>query len=136
MLGQIVVGRGILDAPFVKLSEYGNALAGAIEFMNNNNHEIGIVKYVIMPNHVHMIVVVDNLSNGASGMPRPTNALIPKLISSIKRFVNRQAGFNLWQRSFHDHIIRSDDDYIRILQYIEDNPARWREDVYYVPHLA
>jgi len=129
---QIVVGRGILDATFVKLSEYGKCLMEAIEFLNNSKNEINIVNYVIMPNHVHLIVVVDNPCNGASGMPRPTNALIPKSISSIKRFTNKQAGFNLWQRSFHDHIIRSEDEYLRIWQYVDDNIARWSEDEYFV----
>ena len=77
------VGRGIPDAP----------LAEANEFLNNRNNEIAIDKYVIMPNHAHLIVLVNDLRNGASRMPRPTNALIPKLISSIKRFTNKQAGF-------------------------------------------
>jgi hypothetical protein len=54
-------------------------------------------------------------------MPRPTNAMIPKLISSIKRFTNKQAGFDLWQTSYHDHIIRDEADYRRIWQYIDDN---------------
>jgi REP element-mobilizing transposase RayT len=133
MLGQIAVGRGILDAPLVELSEHGKVLMGAIEFMNNNNNELTIEKYVIMPNHVHLIVLINDLSNGASGMPRPTNALIPKLVSSIKRFSNKQAGFNMWQRSFHDHIIRDDKEYLRIWQYIDQNPARWSEDDYFIP---
>jgi len=133
ILGQLSVGRGILDAPLVILSEYGNALREAIEFLNNNENGIDIVHYVIMPNHVHMIVRVEKLYGGASRMPRPTNALIPKLVSSIKRFTNKKVGFNLWQRSFHDHIIRSADEYLRIWQYIDENPMRWFEDIYYIP---
>ena len=131
LLGQINVGRGILDAPLVELSDYGRALMEAIGFLNKRNNEIAIDKYVIMPNHVHLIVLINDLCSGASRMPRPTNALIPKLISSIKRFTNKQAGFNLWQRSFHDHIIRDEPEYQRIWQYIDENPARWSEDVYF-----
>ena len=48
------------------------------------------------------------------------------------RFTNKQAGFNLWQSSFNDHIIHNDDEYLRIWQYIDDNPARWSEDEYYI----
>ena len=55
MLGQINVGRGILDAPLVE----------SIEFLNNRNNEIAIDKYAIMPNHVHLIVIVKDLRNGA-----------------------------------------------------------------------
>jgi REP element-mobilizing transposase RayT len=131
MLGQIDVGRGILDTPHVELSEYGKMLNGAIDFLNNNKTEINIVNYVIMPNHVHLIVTIESVCNGASRMPRPTNAVIPKLVSSIKRFTNKQAGFNMWQHSFHDHIIRNHDEFLRIWQYIDENPARWQEDIYF-----
>ena len=101
-----------------------------------------IDKYVVMPNHVHLIVFIkkeneeafDN--SGASGKPRPTNATIPKLISSIKRFSNRKAGFNLWQDSYHDHIIRDDSDYQRKWRYIDENPAKWAEDDYYIAPTA
>jgi len=125
------VGRGILDAPFVQLSEYGKNVINAIEFINKQNDKPHIDKYVIMPNHVHLIVTV-NFENGASGKPRPTNAAIPKIISSIKRFTNKQAGFEIWQTSYHDHIIRNEADYRRIWQYIDENPAKWEEDKYYI----
>jgi len=69
---------------------------------------------------------------GASGKPRPTNALIPKHISSIKRFTNKQAGFDMWQDSYHDHIIRNDEEYRVRWQYIDNNPAKWAEDDYFV----
>ena len=138
MLGRIV-GRGILDAPpTVELSEYGANLCDTIDFVNSNFDSITIDKYAIMPNHVHMIVLVDNgdcvinKGDGASRMPRPTNALIPKLLSSIKRHTNKMAGFNMWQDSYHDHIIRDKADYQRIWQYIDENPARWTDDKYYI----
>ena len=38
----------------------------------------------------------------------------------------------LWQRSYYDHIVRHDADYLRIWQYIDENPARWAEDEYYM----
>ena len=37
----------------------------------------------------------------------------------------------VWQRGYHDHIIRSEADYLRIWDYIDTNPAKWREDCYY-----
>ena len=74
-----VVGRGILDAPLVELSKFGETLEESIEFVNNEKSRIDIHKYVIMPNHIHMIVVVRDLQGGASGKPRPTNG-IPELV--------------------------------------------------------
>jgi len=37
----------------------------------------------------------------------------------------------LWQRSYYDHVIRCQEDYIRICEYINNNPAKWAEDEYY-----
>ena len=45
--------------------------------------------------------------------------------------VTREVGHSVWQASFYDHIIRSRTDYLRIWQYIDENPARWAEDEYY-----
>ena len=128
LLGKIV-GRGIPDAPFVELTEYGKNVIDAIEFMNGRNSGIYIDKYAVMPNHVHLIVSINGL-DGASGKPRPTNMAIPKLISSIKRYTNKQAGFNMWQDSYHDHIIRDETEYQRVWQYLDNNPEQWEQDEY------
>ena len=40
-------------------------------------------------------------------------------------------GRKIWQRSYYDHIIRNEADYLRIWQYIDTNPAKWVEDEYY-----
>ena len=63
-------------------------------------------------------------------MPRPTNAVIPKLVSSLKRFSNRKAGIDLWQSGYYDHIIRDDEDFLCRWRYIDNNPAAWLEDEY------
>jgi REP element-mobilizing transposase RayT len=109
------------------MSEHGVNLCNAIDFMNRNNVTVTVDKYTIMPNHAHIIVFV----SGASGKPRPTNAIIPKFISSIKRYTNKLAGFDMWQTSYHDHIIRNDTEYLRIWQYIDNNPANWDDDCYH-----
>jgi len=144
LLGKINVGRGIPDAPsrfsepVVELMKLGKNLIETIDFINQKNHQICIDKYVIMPNHVHLIAIIDFLDNGAeiratgTGMPRPTNAIIPKLISSIKRYTNKQAGFDMWQSSYHDHIIRDEEDYQNHFRYIEENPVKWAEDEYFI----
>ncbi|MBR5620431.1 MAG: hypothetical protein IKW76_11905 [Clostridia bacterium] len=52
-------------------------------------------------------------------------------IRSFKTLVTKECGTALFQRSFYDHIVRDEQDYLRICTYIDDNPAKWTEDVYY-----
>ena len=61
----------------------------------------------------------------------PTKPL-STVIGSMKRAAARRAGIPLWQKSFHDHVIRGEADYRRIWNYIDANPRKWREDCYYV----
>ena len=61
----------------------------------------------------------------------PTMEAVPNAVSALKRLVNRALGRNIWQRSYHDHVIRGEADDREIWQYIDTNPARWAEDRYY-----
>lgn len=96
--------------------------------------------YVIMPNHVHGIVIIDNKGNNEN-----TNALIDKkwkpgtlgvIINQYKRAVTinarkMNAGF-AWQSRFHDYIVRNDDSFQKIRNYIQENPFLWKDDRYNV----
>ena len=53
-------------------------------------------------------------------------------MKQFKGIVTKRAGFPLWQKSFHDHVIRNEADYLRVWDYIDTNPLKWREDCYYV----
>ena len=128
-LGRVAVGGGVPDAPFVLLSEYGKIVLEQIEEMTRVYSGIDIPKYVIMPNHIHLLISLN--AGGPSGTPAPTNARIPALISVFKRFTNQKCGISLWQRSYHDHVIRDDTDYLMHWQYIDSNPAAWTEDEYF-----
>ena len=106
--------------------------------MSNFYQNIGIDKYVIMPNHLHLIIkITDN--NGASGTPHqrcvgdatPYNNLLSSFVGALKRFTNKTANCNIWQKSFYDHIIRDETDYLKIWNYIDTNPQKWAEDKYY-----
>ncbi len=96
--------------------------------MNSQYDNVCIDKYVIMPNHIHLILEVKN--DGMSQAPSPTNAIVPKFISLFKRYCNREYGKNIFQRSFHDHIIRDENDYLKIWNYIDTNPQKWQEDCF------
>lgn len=128
-----IVGCGILDAPKVRLSKYGVLAERALRFLHEHNPSIEIHKWVIMPNHNHLLLSVSPIkeSTGASGMPRPTDAVLGKFVSSLKRFTNRQSGMDLWQRGYYDHIIRDERDYLCRWQYIDNNPANWLVDDYF-----
>ena len=124
-----IVGGGAFDAPKNQLTEIGKIVDKYI-LSTNNIPEITVDKYVIMPNHIHLILIVQN-QIGTSRAPSPTNHLIPHAISTLKRFINREIGYNIFQRSFHDHVIRDYDDYLKIWQYIDVNPAKWQDDCFY-----
>ena len=109
-----VVGGGAFDAPKIHLSEIGKVCQNYIQ-SSNNIAEITVDKFVIMPNHIHLILIVSNAS-GTSKAPSPTNNIISHTISTFKRFVNKEVGYNVFQRSFHDHIIRDERDYLKNME--------------------
>ena len=107
------------------LSEYGKTVDTAINSVSEHYKGIIVDEYVIMPNHIHLILRIINEDG------RMVSA--PTVIGSMKRFVSKQIGFSIWQKGFYDHIIRNDDDYYLHLQYIEENPKKWLlgKDKYY-----
>ena len=85
-------------------------------------------KFVVMPNHIHLILIIES-----DGCGRPQVApTISRVMKQFKGIVTKRAGFPLWQKSFHDHVIRNEADYLRVWDYIDTNPLKWREDCYYV----
>ena len=124
-----IVGTGVPDRPKIKLSEYGIIADKYINQLNNFYKDISIDKYVIMPDHIHLLL---SISNGQSRTPVPTNeninnanSYVSKFVNTYKRFCNKEYGGNIWQRSYYDHIIRSETDYNEIWEYIENNPKKW-----------
>ena len=113
LLGKIV-GCGNFDAPQMILSKYGQILNKYINMMNEKYSHIKIDKYVIMPNHFHLILNITGYKNkqtGASETAAPYNNETSKFVSLLKRYCNREYGKNLWQTSYNDHIIRGEKDY-------------------------
>ena len=122
------VGADIIRPHALTLSQYGCFVEEAIQ--NISHHYVGVTvdKYVVMPNHVHMIL---KLSYKDGRMISAPTKEIPIVVGQMKRIVSKRAGFPIWQKSYHDHIIRDEADYRRIWEYIDTNPAKWREDCYY-----
>ena len=66
-------------------------------------------------------------------MTAPTT--ISRVINNLKGYVSKQAGFAIWQKSFHDHIVRNQEDYEAHMKYISENPSRWIYDELYISIL-
>jgi REP element-mobilizing transposase RayT len=126
-----IVGGGVLDAPDNLLTDVGKIVEKNI-LSGKYVERVSVTKYVIMPNHIHLLLVVGANTSGTSKAPSPTNALIPHFISTFKRFCHRESGERIFQRSYHDHIIRNEQDYLKIWEYIENNPKQWELDCFYV----
>ena len=93
--------------------------------------------FVVMPNHFHAIIQIDRADMESA----PT---ISQIIQTFKRYstveyiklVNDKKlprfDGKVWQRSFHDHVIRDEKGFLEIWNYIEGNPSKWEEDCFYV----
>jgi len=100
--------------------------------------DIMLDAFVVMPNHVHGVLIITDRSQGRS-QAAPTGEMAAKplgrLIGAFKtkstRVVNEMRnmpGVPIWQRNYHEHIVRSEDELNRIRQYIMENPPKWNED--------
>ncbi len=130
LLGKIVDCGGF-DSPRMVLSGFGQILDKHIILMNGKYKHIKIDKYVIMPNHFHLILNIVEYKNGASEIAAPYNNETSKFVSLLKRYCNMEYGENIWQSSYNDHIIRGEEDYQKIWNYIDTNVVRWEKDCFY-----
>ena len=87
-----------------------------------------IEKYVIMPDHIHIIIRLDNGSMWAStptdGNFQPKNK-IASIVRSLKTLTTKEVGEAIFQCSYYDHVIRNQQDYNEVWEYIENNPHKW-----------
>lgn len=112
------------------LSRYGQIAADSIAQISTHYFGVTVDKFVVMPNHIHMILVIgcDN--------EKKRNPSLDQVIGAYKSGVSREIHkirdhFPVWQRSFHDHVIRNQKDYERIWSYIDTNPVKWETDCFY-----
>jgi putative transposase len=130
----------ISDRPFCHLHKLSQ-LSDIGKIIDDEIHKIGAIydnvlidKYVIMPNHIHMIIILkdneDGRQDNEDGRPKvaPT---ISRIMQQFKGSISKQVGFPMWQKSFYDHIIRNEEEYQKIWEYIDTNPLKWQEDCYY-----
>ena len=97
---------------------------GILRIPNHFSH-ITIEKFVVMPNHVHMILVVHGIGPDISTVIGQYKAYVTRKIREIHPMDH------VWQASFHDHIIRNQAAYEKIWLYIHANPDNWEKDCFY-----
>lgn len=125
------------EAPELQLTLYGKIVDDVIQELPER-FSIQIPKYVIMPNHIHLLIVVENpdLLRALREAPLQKRSLIAKTVGYLKMNVSKRIhayypSEKVWQRLYHDHIIRNDQDYREIWEYIDNNPMKWRLDRFY-----
>ena len=150
LLSEIIepVGCGALDAPpeswilnvggdvpndpymlSIRLTDIGKIVEKYL-LSSQNISGVMIDQYVIMPDHVHAIIILNPDEyikglDGSSRAPNPTNEMLPHVISTLKRFCNKEIGEKIFQRGYMEHIIRDREDYETRRKYIYENPMRW-----------
>ena len=122
-----MVGASIARPHNARLSTYGKIVAQAICDIPLHYPAISVDHYVIMPNHFHLLLQINTDANGRP-MVAPT---ISTVVQQLKGVITKQIGQSIWQKLFHDHVVRGEKDYLKIWEYIENNPAKWKEDCFY-----
>ena len=144
----------------MNLSEIGNYANNVIQIISTHNHYAEIPLYVIMPNHIHLIVIIDGGGNcrdvpwrekccrdvpwrvstdgknttmqDICNRQGKLSTAIGGMKQSITRFARKHNIPFAWQPRFHDHIIRDTNEMNNIADYIENNVAKWQNDKFNV----
>jgi REP element-mobilizing transposase RayT len=125
-LGQITNGAVQLSAAGVIVDDVWSALP-------NYYVNVALDEFVIMPNHLHAILLLKDVVPSAE-LPNPRKRGLSEILRGFKsmsaRAVN-MAGFGkapFWQRGYYEHVVRNESELRRIRQYIEENPLAWSND--------
>jgi len=137
--GKVVNGEMILN-------EYGQIAYNEWLKTPDIRKNVELDEFVIMPNHIHGIIRLMDWGelhssglhsseiSGVRGTPlRSPSQTVGAIIRGYKSSVTKQLGLldfgeKLWQRNYHDHIIRDEQSHKRISEYIINNPAKWTGD--------
>ena len=133
ILSDITVGA-LHEAPeaHVQLTPIGLIVQAVIEALPSRYPDLAVVHFVIMPNHIHLLLQI----NEASLRANQSRSLLAQAIGFLKmnssrRIHQKYPDLVIWQRSYHEHVIRNEKDYQEIWNYIEGNPSKWAEDRYH-----
>ena len=114
------------EAPLVILTPLGEMVKQHIEKINTLYPNTRVDIYTIMPDHIHMIIQLLEPTIGPPREAAPTTTPdLVRIINSFKGITARKAGIHLWQRSFYDHVIRSEEDLYNARNYILGNASKY-----------
>ncbi len=121
-------GKITNDNNTVELNPVGKIVDYHIRNIEKHYENIRIDKYTVMPNHIHLIVVIGcNFELNSTRNPN-----LSYIIGLFKSGVTKEIGKSVWQKRFHDHVIRNEKTYLKIWEYIDTNPLKWKQDIFYV----
>ena len=133
ILGDLVDGE-------MRLNEYGDIARGEWLNLPNRYPDIELDAAVIMPNHIHAIIAIHAVGvihelPLRNDTKRRRTMLIPKIVGYVKmnsaKRINQSRntpGARIWQRNYHEHVIRDEADLARIRKYVANNPRKWDTD--------
>ncbi len=123
-----------LEQETVKHTHLGKIVEAAWFDLLNHYPHIELDAFIIMPDHIHGIIWLDDMPNIAVGdgfRPSPTRHGLTEIVRALKSFSARRIneargtqGQAFWQRGFYDHIVRLENDLEDIRCYILENPKR------------
>lgn len=115
------VGATIGRPQDVILSQYGHMVDEAINNIPSIYSALDVDCYVIMPDHIHLLLIVRADEYGRP-MVAPT---MSRLVQQLKGYITKRIGSSIWQKFFVDHVIRNRQDYEEHVKYICENPMKW-----------
>ena len=121
------VGANCVRPQNLPLSNIGKIVLEELEKWHETYNAVSLYSYVIMLNHLHIMVVIF-----ADEYGRPQVApTIERMVKQFKGAVTKKVGKPIWQKLFFDHIIRNKQDYEEHIKYIYENPMKWYYDELY-----
>lgn len=114
LLGKIIEGN-------IELTTEGKIIKQNINKIEKIYKNIIIDEYVIMSNHIHILLLINYKSD----------ITISKIIKHFKTNVTREIKYSMWQKSFYEHIVRNEKEYFKIKEYIKYNVINWKKDKYF-----
>ena len=119
----------------MRLNDTGRLIVDAWEWLGKRHRYVELDSYVVMPNHLHGIIVITDDGKGDSRTSPTPRKPLGRLIGAFKTVSTKQVnlaldtpGQPLWQRNDYEHVIRGEDELDRAREYIVNNPLRWALD--------
>ncbi len=113
------VGAADPGGPRLQLTPLGQIVDQLIQGIDCAYPDVHVDQYIIMPDHVHLLIQLTG--DGPPGSAAPTS--LPQVINALKGFTTRTWGKPVWQDDYYDHILRNPQDLSETRSYIVQNPS-------------